>query len=73
MTATGRFKPAAEIAERFADLDGEPVLYCGSGITAAHTLLALESAGRTGHRSIPGSWSDWITDPDRPRASGPTP
>ena len=48
MTETGRFRPAPEIAERFADIGGEPVLYCGSGITAAHTLLALESAGRTG-------------------------
>ena len=72
LTETGRFRAAAEIAERFADIDGEPVLYCGSGITAAHTLLALESAGRTG-TIYPGSWSDWITDPDRPRASGPTP
>jgi thiosulfate/3-mercaptopyruvate sulfurtransferase len=72
LTETGRFRAAAEIAERFADVDGEPVLYCGSGITAAHTLLALESTGRTG-RIYPGSWSDWITDPDRPRASGPTP
>jgi thiosulfate/3-mercaptopyruvate sulfurtransferase len=67
LTETGRFRAAAEIAERFADIDGEPVLYCGSGITAAHTLLALESAGRTG-TIYPGSWSDWITDPDRPRA-----
>ncbi len=72
VTATGRFKPAPEIAERFADIGGEPVLYCGSGITAAHTLLALESAGRPG-TVYPGSWSDWITDPYRPRASGPTP
>jgi len=67
LTETGRFRAAAEIAERFADIDGEPVLYCGSGITAAHTLLALESAGRTG-TIYPGSWSDWITDPNRPRA-----
>lgn len=70
LTATGAFRPAAEIAERFADVEGEPVLYCGSGITAAHTLLALESAGRSG-AVYPGSWSDWITDPDRPRATGP--
>jgi thiosulfate/3-mercaptopyruvate sulfurtransferase len=72
LTESGRFKAAAEIVERFADIGGEPVLYCGSGITAAHTLLALESAGRTAS-IYPGSWSDWITDPARPRATGPTP
>jgi thiosulfate/3-mercaptopyruvate sulfurtransferase len=72
LTESGRFRSAAEIAEGYADLPGEPVLYCGSGITAAHTLLALESTGRTG-AIYPGSWSDWITDPDRPRATGPTP
>jgi thiosulfate/3-mercaptopyruvate sulfurtransferase len=68
----GRFKPPAAIAERFADIDDDPVLYCGSGITAAHTLLALETTGRTG-AIYPGSWSDWITDPERPRATGPMP
>jgi thiosulfate/3-mercaptopyruvate sulfurtransferase len=72
LTESGRFRSAAEIAEGYADLPGEPVLYCGSGITAAHTLLALEMTGRTG-AIYPGSWSDWITDPDRPRATGPTP
>lgn len=60
----GRFRTAAEIADRFSGLE-DPVLYCGSGITAAHTLLALESAGRTG-AIYPGSWSDWISDPTRP-------
>ncbi|HEY5980002.1 MAG TPA: sulfurtransferase [Microlunatus sp.] len=70
LTASGRFKATAEIAQRFADIEGEPVLYCGSGITAAHTLLALEAAGRTAS-IYPGSWSDWITDPRRPRATGP--
>ncbi|MDN5760831.1 MAG: sulfurtransferase, partial [Microlunatus sp.] len=72
LTATGEFRSAAEIAERFADLTAEPVLYCGSGITAAHTLLALESAGLTG-AIYPGSWSDWIADPARPRSTGPRP
>lgn len=72
LTSTGGFRPAAEIAERFADVDGDPVLYCGSGITAAHTLLALESVGRTA-AIYPGSWSDWITDADRPRATGSSP
>ncbi len=65
---SGRFRGAAEIGARFAGLD-EPVLYCGSGITAAHTLLALESAGRSGV-IYPGSWSEWITDPARPVATG---
>ena len=63
-------KAAPVVGVRVADLT-DPVLYCGSGITAAHTLLALESAGRTG-TIYPGSWSDWISDPARPRATGPT-
>ena len=69
LTASGGFRSAEEIGERFADVEGDPVLYCGSGITAAHTLLALESAGRTA-AIYPGSWSDWISDPTRPRATG---
>lgn len=68
-TPDGHFRPPAEIAARFAGLE-EPVLYCGSGITAAHTLLALRSAGLDG-RIYPGSWSDWVSDPDRPVATGP--
>ncbi len=67
----GRFVPPAEIRRRYADVP-DPVLYCGSGITAAHSLLALESAGLTG-RIYPGSWSDWITDPTRPVTTGPEP
>ncbi len=65
----GRFHPPAVIAERFAGLV-DPVLYCGSGITAAQTLLALRSAGLDG-RIYPGSWSDWVSDPTRPVATGP--
>ncbi len=66
--ANGRFRSAAEITARFEGVD-DPVLYCGSGVTAAQSLLALESAGRSG-AIYPGSWSDWITDPTRPVATG---
>lgn len=49
---------------------GEVVHMCGSGVTACHNLLAMEHAGLTGSRLYPGSWSEWITDPDRPVATG---
>jgi thiosulfate/3-mercaptopyruvate sulfurtransferase len=67
----GRFLPPAEIAARYAAAGGVEgaVLYCGSGVTAAQSLLALESAGLTA-AIYPGSWSDWITDSTRPIATG---
>ena len=37
----------------------QPVVYCGSGITACVNLLSLELAGVKGARMYPGSWSDW--------------
>ena len=46
---------------------------CGSGINASHTVLALEVAGVHGGALYADSWSGWITDPDRPVATGPEP
>jgi thiosulfate/3-mercaptopyruvate sulfurtransferase len=45
------------------------VCMCGSGVTACHTLLALEAAGYPGASLYTGSWSDWISDSRRPVAT----
>lgn len=73
--ADGRFKTPAELRAMFAANPalGRPeqvVCMCGSGVTACHTLLALEVAGLTGARLYPGSWSEWCRDPARPVATG---
>lgn len=76
LTAAGRFRPAAELQARYAELGVGPGTavgaYCGSGVTAAQTVLALSIAGRPASL-YPGSWSNWITDPGRPVATGPDP
>ncbi len=65
------FKPAAELRAQWdAVLQGQDptgvVMYCGSGVTACHNLLAMEVAGLPGSRIFPGSWSEWCADPTRP-------
>ncbi|MGB0716642.1 MAG: sulfurtransferase [Phycisphaerae bacterium] len=44
--------------------------YCGSGVTAAFNILAANHAGLGMPRLYPGSWSEWITNPDRAVATG---
>ncbi|MFF4143808.1 sulfurtransferase [Streptomyces sp. NPDC001698] len=72
----GRFLPAAELRARFTALgadDGRDVgVYCGSGVSAAHEVLALAVAGIPAALYV-GSWSEWSSDPSRPVAVGPDP
>jgi thiosulfate/3-mercaptopyruvate sulfurtransferase len=73
----GRFLPAAALRARFATLSaaagaGMVGAYCGSGVTAAHEVLALELAGIPASLYV-GSWSNWVADPARPVATGPEP
>jgi thiosulfate/3-mercaptopyruvate sulfurtransferase len=82
----GRFLAKPALAERFASLglpasadqamgaDGRPVVgaYCGSGVTAAQEVLALELAGLPAALYV-GSWSGWSADPGRPIATGADP
>ncbi|MEU3911295.1 sulfurtransferase [Streptomyces sp. NPDC029721] len=72
----GLFLPAEALKARFTELgaatDTQVGVYCGSGVSGAHEVLALEVAG------IPaalyaGSWSHWSSDPQRPVATGPNP
>ncbi|MBZ6282738.1 sulfurtransferase [Streptomyces olivaceus] len=76
VAADGRFLAADRLRARFETLgateDGEVGVYCGSGVSGAHEVLALAVAG------IPaalyaGSWSQWSSDPSRPVAVGPEP
>lgn len=73
--ADGRFLPAEALHERYAALGidtGTTVgVYCGSGITASHEILALRIAGIDA-ALFPGSWSAW-SNTDRPAATGATP
>ncbi|WP_406067365.1 sulfurtransferase [Micromonospora sp. NBC_01638] len=72
----GRFLATDLLSERFAaaGVTGARAVgaYCGSGVTAAQAVLALHLAGRTDAALYVGSWSNWVADPARPVASGPT-
>jgi thiosulfate/3-mercaptopyruvate sulfurtransferase len=75
LVENGTFKSDEELKKEFDVLLGEKnsqnaIVYCGSGVTSCHHLLAMEIAGFKGMRLYPGSWSEWIRNPDHPLATG---
>lgn len=68
LTESGHFRPAMELAGLYP-VSGQVGVYCGSGVTATHDILALSVLGIEASL-YPGSWSEWVTDPTRPVAQG---
>ncbi|MGB3762889.1 MAG: sulfurtransferase [Ornithinimicrobium sp.] len=78
LAADGRFNPQALqalLSQEGIDPHAPTALYCGSGVQAAHLALALEVVDP--YRRPPavyvGSWSDWVSDEQRPVATGGAP
>lgn len=74
-SAQPQFRATELLQQRFKTLCGdtpvEQVIHmCGSGVTACHNVLAMENIGMCGSKLYVGSWSEWITDPNRPIATG---
>jgi len=73
VAADGTLLDRATLRDRLTVLgaaDRPIISYCGSGVTACHTLLVLEQAGFAPGRLYPGSWSQYAADPARPIATG---
>jgi thiosulfate/3-mercaptopyruvate sulfurtransferase len=66
----GLFKSKEELRKHYLALTNgvspeKTIFYCGSGVTAAQNVLAMEHAGFSNSKMYVGSWSEWITDPNR--------
>lgn len=73
LAAGGGFRTPEELRARYLPVgaqDDQTVgVYCGSGVTATHTALAMAAAGLRLPAVYIGSWSNWIADPHRPVAT----
>jgi thiosulfate/3-mercaptopyruvate sulfurtransferase len=72
----GTMLPPAQLRAKYAALLGprapdQAIVYCGSGVSACHNLLAMAHAGLHGTRLYVGSWSEWSKDPARGVETGP--
>ena len=71
----GTLLPPDQLRAKYAALLGDrapeqAIVYCGSGVSACHNLLAMAHAGLQGTRLYVGSWSEWSRDPSRPVETG---
>ena len=76
VTDEGVMLPVETLRDQFRELLGnyspeQVAMYCGSGVTACQSLVAMEHAGLHGAKLYLGSWSEWSSDPSRPVATGP--
>lgn len=67
----GYFLPDEMLVDRFRNLLGDyppekTIVYCGSGVTSIHNIIAMLKVGFNMPKLYVGSWSEWITDPARP-------
>ncbi len=70
LDARGRYRDPDSLRRIYLDFlagtdPGHLVVHCGSGVTACHTLAALEQAGLSGASLYVGSWSEWCRNPLR--------
>jgi thiosulfate/3-mercaptopyruvate sulfurtransferase len=75
LDATGRFKSPGALRQMYLELlggtqPGKLAVHCGSGVTACHTLLALDLAGLQGASLYVGSFSEWCRS-GKPLGAGP--
>ena len=75
LTPDGTFRSAEQLLKRYQRILGQvpvenSISYCGSGVTSIHNILSMLHAGLGEGRLYVGSWSEWITDPSRPIATG---
>ncbi|MBX7109514.1 MAG: sulfurtransferase [Chitinophagales bacterium] len=74
LSADGKFISPEKLGALYKSVIGDRhpekvIVHCGSGVTACHTLLALDAAGITGANLYVGSWSEWSRN-DLPVAKG---